>query len=378
MRDWFQHTPRTMLDWLVLVAAGAAVWLAVGALPQLLQGAGALAGLLAPFALGLVLAYVLDIPTRFFAQRLFCGRRLPAIAVSYLLFFGVITALGWLVAPQLMQSIRRFLAELDTYTATVSAFLARLQTQFGLDTANAAALLSSLGGDLQSALGALLGNAGRLVGAAADAAAGAMDGFIALAVSVYLLAGKESLLRGARLTLRALLPPRAAASVTAVCALANRTFAGYIGGQLADALLVGAETFLLMRLLRLDYAPLIAVLVGATNVIPVLGPFLGAVPGAVLLLLESPFEALEFVLVVLVVQQVDGSFIAPRILGGATGLSGLGVLFAILVGGRLFGIAGMLVAVPTLAVLAALARQGVGAGLSARGLDPETGEEKTC
>ena len=123
--------------------------------------------------------------------------------------------------------------------------------------------------------------------------------------------------------------------------LADRTFSGYIGGQLVDALLVGAETFALMLLLRLDYAPLIAVMVGATNIVPVLGPFLGAVPGVLLLLLESPLQAAEFLIIILAVQQIDGNFIAPRILGGATGLSGLGVLLAIVVGGELFGIPGM-------------------------------------
>ena len=104
---------------------------------------------------------------------------------------------------------------------------------------------------------------------------------------------------------------------------------------------------------------------------PVLGPFLGAVPGVLLLLLESPLQAAEFLIIILAVQQIDGNFIAPRILGGATGLSGLGVLLAIVVGGELFGIPGMVAGVPTLAVLAALARQAVGAGLTARGLPEE-------
>ena len=153
-----------------------------------------------------------------------------------------------------------------------------------------------------------------------------------------------------------------------VCRLANRIFSGYLGGQLVDALLVGGETFALMSIFGLEYAPLLAVLVGMTNIVPVLGPFLGAVPGIVILLLEAPWKAAEFAIIIFVVQQVDGNFIAPRILGGATGLPGLGVLLAIVVGGAWFGIPGMVLGVPTLAVLAALARQAVGAGLTARGL----------
>ena len=143
-----------------------------------------------------------------------------------------------------------------------------------------------------------------------------------------------------------------------ICRLANKIFSGYIGGQLVDALLVGGETFALMSIFGLEYAPLLAVLVGVTNIVPVLGPFLGAVPGLIILLLELPWKAAEFAIIIFVVQQVDGNFIAPRILGGAW-----------------FGIPGMVLGVPTLAVLAALLKQAVGAGLTARGLD-ENGEPR--
>lgn len=188
---------------------------------------------------------------------------------------------------------------------------------------------------------------------------------VALAASIYLLSGKEALLRAARACLHAALPPRAAGSVLEICRLANKIFSGYIGGQLVDALLVGGETFALMSIFGLEYAPLLAVLVGVTNIVPVLGPFLGAVPGLIILLLELPWKAAEFAIIIFVVQQVDGNFIAPRILGGATGLPGLGVLLAIVVGGAWFGIPGMVLGVPTLAVLAALLKQAVGAGLTA-------------
>ena len=116
-----------------------------------------------------------------------------------------------------------------------------------------------------------------------------------------------------------------------------------------------------MLLFRLPFAPLIAAVVAVTNIVPVLGPYLGAVPGALLLLLEgSAVQAVEFLIIVLVVQQVDGNFVAPHILGDATGLSGLGVLFAIVVGGGLFGIPGMVLGVPALGVAAALVRSALG------------------
>ena len=380
MKHWLGRAPRTVGDWLGLALGVALIFGGVAQLPALTAGIGRLGGMLRPFLWGLVLAYVLDIPTRWFAAKCFGGRRGAGAAVSYALLFGAVGLLLWLVFPQLAESLTSLFGKLAAYEETLRSLLAWVQATFGVDTATMEAILQEMTSRLQQEFTNLSARAARDAAKAASNAAGAAaDGGIALAVSVYLLLGKEKLLHSARLCLRAALPPQRVGQLFSVFQLANRTFCGYIGGQLVDALLVGAETFALMMLLRLDYAPLLAVVVGVTNSVPVLGPFLGAVPGALLLLLESPLQAAEFLIVIAAVQQIDGNFIAPRILGGATGLSGLGVLFAIVVGGELFGIQGMVAGVPTLAVLAALARQAVGAGLTARGLptEDEAPEEKT-
>ena len=342
MKNWLERTPRTMGDWLALAAGTALLLAAAGQLPGLLRTAAGLLALLAPFGWGLVLAYVLDIPTRFFAAKLFGGRRGGALAVSYALLFGVLALLAALVVPQLVQRLTAFAGRLGAYEETLRRLLAWVQATFGIDTATAGRLVQAAGRALQGWLAALSRTAAQSAAKAASGAAGAAaDAFVTLAVSIYLLSGKAELLQAARCCLRAALPPGAAAGVFSVCRLANRIFSGYLGGQLVDALLVGGETFALMSIFGLEYAPLLAVLVGMTNIVPVLGPFLGAVPGIVILLLEAPWKAAEFAIIIFVVQQVDGNFIAPRILGGATGLPGLGVLLAIVVGGAWFGIPGM-------------------------------------
>ena len=374
MKNFFDRAPRTMRDWLLLAAGVALVFAAAAQLPAVLRACGALLALLTPFGWGLVLAYVLDIPTRFFAQKLFGGRRGWALGVSYALFFGVLALLVALVVPQLVQSVTTFAGRLGAYEETIRGLLVWVQNTFGVDTATAEQLVQTVGAALQNWFGGLSRNAARAAADFVSGAAGAAgNAVVALAASIYLLSGKEKLLHAARACLHAALPPRAAGSVLGICRLANKIFSGYIGGQLVDALLVGGETFALMSIFGLEYAPLLAVLVGVTNIVPVLGPFLGAVPGLIILLLEMPWKAAEFAIIIFVVQQVDGNFIAPRILGGATGLPGLGVLLAIVVGGAWFGIPGMVLGVPTLAVAAALLKQAVCAGLTARGID-EDGE----
>lgn len=370
MKHWLERVPKTTGDYLRLALGIAVIFGIVWQLPTIAGGVKKVLDILSPFAWGVVLAYILDIPTRFFAQKLFKGKRGLAVVLSYILMFGVVGLLLSLVVPQLASSVSSFVSKLSAYEADIQNALIWVQQTFGIDTATLEQYVEEVTDAVTKWFSTVSGEAAQ---AAANAAAGvagaAMDSFVTLAVSIYLLTGKEMLLHALRTCLRAALPPRRVGSVFSVCAMANRTFSGYIGGQLLDALLVGFETFFLMSLFRLDYAPLIAVLVGVTNIIPVLGPFIGAVPGAVILLLESPLQAVEFVLIILVVQQVDGNFIAPRILGGATGLPGLGVLLAIIVGGSLFGIPGMVIGVPTLAVIVTLIKQAVGAGLTARGID---------
>ena len=341
MKRWYNRKPETMQDWLLLFAVAAALLAAVWYLPAIAAALRVLLGLATPFAGGLALAYVLDIPARWFAIHLFGGRRGPGILLAYLALFGTVAALVGLVVPQLVQSVGSFAAALPDYLENAQALLELVQANYGVDTTSLSELLLNSGSSVESFLSGL---APQLAQAAMGAAGQVVNGFLALAASVYLLCGKAELLHTARLALRTALPPRTAGNVLGVFAMANKTFSGYIGGQLVDAVLVGGETFVLMLLFGIPYAPLISVVVAVTNIVPMLGPYLGAV------------HALEFLVIVLVVQQVDGNFIAPRILGSATGISGLWVLAAIVVGGGLFGIPGMVIGVPVLGVAANLAK----------------------
>lgn len=215
MKNCFDRTPHTMKDWLLLAAGVAAVFAAADWLPGVLRGAGAFLGLLAPFGWGLLLAYVLDIPTRFFAQKLFGGRRGGAMAVSYALFFGALALLAALIVPQLVQSVTTFAGRLGAYEETIRGLLVWVQNTFGIDTATAEQLVQMVGTALQNWFGGLSSSAARAAADFVSGAAGAAgNAVVALAASIYLLSGKEALLRAARACLHAALPPR---SPRAVC-----------------------------------------------------------------------------------------------------------------------------------------------------------------
>ena len=240
MKRWYNRKPETMQDWLLLFAVAAALLAVVWYLPAIAAALRVLLGLATPFAGGLALAYVLDIPARWFAIHLFGGRRGPGILLAYLALFGTVAALVGLVVPQLVQSVGSFAAALPGYLENAQALLELVQANYGVDTTSLSELLLNSGSSVESFLSGL---APQLAQAAMGAAGQVLNGFLALAASVYLLCGKAELLHTARLALRTALPPRTAGNVLGVFAMANKTFSGYIGGQLVDAVLVGGETF---------------------------------------------------------------------------------------------------------------------------------------
>ncbi len=170
-------------------------------------------------------------------------------------------------------------------------------------------------------------------------------------ISVYLLAGKESFAAGGcKLCYTLLSEDRAALFIRGVKAT-DRIFAGFVRGKLLDSLIIGVLCFFFSSLFEFPYAPLVSVVVGVTNIIPFFGPFLGAIPSAFLILLDSPIKCLYFIIFVLALQQFDGNILGPRILGDSTGISGFWVMVAILVGGGLWGVAGMFLGVPICACI---------------------------
>lgn len=174
---------------------------------------------------------------------------------------------------------------------------------------------------------------------------------IGILVSIYILAGKERFKRRCNKLLHALFSEANVSRIKAFFFDVSRVFGGFISGKILDSVIIGILCFFAMLALRLPYATLISVLVGVTNVIPVFGPFIGAIPSAFLILLVSPKQTILFVVMIIALQQLDGNVIGPKILGGTTGLPSFWVIFSLLLFGGFFGVFGMLIAVPTFALI---------------------------
>ena len=174
---------------------------------------------------------------------------------------------------------------------------------------------------------------------------------IGLVVSIYVMCEKENFEGQSKKIIFAVLPARAANQVIQVFHTTNHVFGGFIKGKLLDSLIIGILCYIVLMIIKMPYTLLVSVIVGVTNIIPFFGPFIGAIPSAFLILLVDPLYALYFVIFVVILQQIDGNIIGPKILGDSTGLSSFWVMFAILVGSGLFGVMGMLLGCPVFAVI---------------------------
>ncbi len=177
------------------------------------------------------------------------------------------------------------------------------------------------------------------------------DLLLGIIVSIYLLNSKDTFSMQSKKTIYALFENENATKVINEFRFINKTFGSFINGKILDSAIIGVLCFIAMLFLGIPYAVLVSVIVGVTNIIPFFGPFIGAIPSVIIILTEDPIKALYFMILILVLQQLDGNVIGPKILGDSTGLSGFWVLFAILLGGGLFGFVGMIVGIPIFAIL---------------------------
>lgn len=361
---------------LIVVFSGVAFYLALSHFDTVMSVFHRVVGIISPFIWGLVLAYLLDGAVRFFEQKVFknsTSRVLPVL-VAYVIAIVLLILLLRIVIPQLAQSVVGLVSNVPAYMDSLSQFALEVATKYELETDTMNNLLGSYE-DLVSKVTDLLSKMLPQVFSYSMAiGSGVVTAITALISSVYMLLSKNLLLRQMKKVTYALLPLPTARKFLAICRDANETFGGFIIGKILDSAIIGALCFVGLALLHFPYALLISVIVGVTNVIPFFGPFIGAIPSFFILLIVNPINALEFLVFILVLQQLDGNVIGPRILGDSTGLPALWVLVAIIVGQGLFGVVGMIIGVPAFAVIFSLFREFVNSQLARKGID-EKGEE---
>lgn len=365
MKDNKWKLTQQMASNIVVVFAGILFYVGLSHFDQVRATMSGFVHIIMPFIWGLVIAYLLDGPARYFERTILKKYRGLAILLSYVLAVLLLGFLGRMVIPQLVQSVVALLNNVPVYLEHLNDLVVKA----GMDTAEMEQLIGSYQELVQKAAAMISSLLPKLLGYGVAIGSGVINAFTAIIASVYMLLSKEKLVGQLRKLVVAFAPQRYATHILDVCRNANGVFSGFINGKLIDSAIIGVICFVVTTLLKTPFALLISVIVGVTNIIPFFGPFIGAIPSIMILLIVDPWSALEFAIFVIILQQFDGNILGPKILGDSTGLPALWVLVAIIVGGGLFGFAGMVVGVPTFAVLYSLGSDFITRRLKHRGYD---------
>ena len=340
-------------------------------------------GAFQPLVIGLVIAFVLYRPCNFFARqlgRLFKGKtqvlaRPLAVVISYLLLLAAVAAVLGLVIPELIRSLVTFAGNLSAYTANLQALYDRVVDALDLE-ALASMDLPSVINDLlnrvlSGVLEALTVALPQVISATGAVVSAAVTLVLSMVFSIYMLYGAPRLLSQIRRLAVNYLPKKLVKPTLSVARLTADTFTKYVSGQLTEACILGVLCFIGMCIFRFDYAPLISVIIAVSALIPVAGAYIGAILSALLLVMIRPVEAVWFLIFLVILQQLEGNLIYPRVVGTSIGLPGIWVLAAVTVGGSLLGLPGIILGVPITAVLYTLLKQDLHRREAAVPKDPE-------
>lgn len=351
---------RKRMKEIFLVASGVVLFYWVLQNLQTLRGwLGWGLGLMAPFITGLAMAFILNVPMKAIEERLikkeFRLKRVVSLLLTLLGLVLVLTLVVRIVAPEIGNTVR-ILRE------RIPAFFNQLATTYpgpfqqAIEAISSEEMLQRVMNSLKNGAAAMLNSTFQV---ATSVFSGILNFVLGFVFSIYLLLQKENLGRQVRRLLYAYLPEKITDRVLYIADLSKRIFSNFLTGQCLEAVILGTMFFIAMSILRLPYALMISVLIAITALIPVFGAFIGCVVGAFLILVSNPIQALWFLILFQVLQQIEGNLIYPRVVGSSVGLPGIWVLTAVTIGGGLLGVVGMLIMVPLCSVLYTLLREAV-------------------
>ena len=340
--------------------------------------------LISPFVVGAGLAFVFNVPMRAIERQLADIRkeglrRGMAIVFTIFCLILVIMVVFELLIPQIQLTIDALSARIPYFINRTAAKLTEvladypdlgpwLQETLKLDSLNLQDLLTNALTFLWEQVSLVMGGAVNVIGSVTGAIINAV---VAIAFALYCLARKEILARQGRRILYAFLPESTVDEIIRILRLVNTTFSNFISGQCLEAFILGCLFAVAMALFKMPYIPLVSVVIAVTALIPVVGAFVGCIVGAFFILVDDPFQALTFIAMFLVIQQLENNLIYPRVVGTSIGLPGMWVLVAVTVGGGIMGVGGMLLMIPLASVCYTLAREITDKRLAERNIPEE-------
>lgn len=364
MRGDVSMKDKTRKDIIIIISYIALVIFALVNFSKIFTFLGKVISIFSPFLLGIILAFVLNVLNNFIEKKIF-GKIKPSkvwnkvkrplcITLSLILVFLTIFFVMNLLIPQLKNSASLFTDTLPAYKEDIIGIL----NKFDVDESTVNKVGEYLDNFGKVITDYIKGNSKDVITVTTEVATSVVNiiskGIITLVFAIYMIAQKETLSKQINKVMKAYLKPKTINKINTIGTLANKTFSNFVTGQCLEALIFGSLVFVGMLIFRFPYASTIGVLLGFTALIPIFGAFIGTAIGFILIMMVSPVKAILFVVFIIVLQQIEGNLIYPRVVGKSIGLPGMWVLLSVTVGGSIGGILGMLIATPLCSLLYAL------------------------
>ena len=339
-----------------------------------------------PFIIGSAIAYIINFILNFYEKVVFelkylnklnrKYRRGIGLLLSYLTAIIVISLFMQFVLPQLVDSIVGLANNIPQYVNDASHVITEISEKFNLESKYMNMIVEKWN-ELLNYIITLLTNLIPVIGNfIMTLGSSILNVIIGIIVSIYILIDKEKFIALSRKVTFSIFSAERSKRIVELAQRSNETFGKFLSGKILDSLIIGILTFIILTIFKMPYILLISVVIGITNIIPFFGPFFGAIPSAIIILCVSPIKALWFIGIILVIQQIDGNIIGPKILGDSIGISAFWILFSLLIFAKFLGLIGMIIGVPIFAIIYSIIKENVERKLKAKRLPVETEKYK--
>ncbi|MDU4952287.1 MAG: AI-2E family transporter [Clostridium sp.] len=373
----------TIAVYAFLVTCGVCIfYLAISQLGTFTAKIGKAIGVLQPFIIGFSIAYILNFLLKFYENRILemaffkrlklKSKRGLGLLFTYVTAFFLLYLFMHFVFPQVVESIVGLVNDIPIYIANLSNLFDKIVTNLELRDEYIHMITRNFN-EMSNYIIKLATNLLPVLGSAVTAIASSVWNIIlGLIISIYLLIDKEKFFGISKKITYAIFSTTRAERILELTRRSNSTFGKFLSGKILDSTIIGILTFIILTVFKIPYTLLISFIVAVTNIIPFFGPFIGAIPSVIIILFVSPIKALWFLLIIFIIQQIDGNIIGPKILGDSIGISAFWILFSIMIAGKFLGFVGMVIGVPLFAVIYSVVKENVEAKLEKKGLETET------
>lgn len=377
--------PKRFKSYLLLIGFAMLLYLLKDNFSVVWEILGFILVVITPFVVGFCLAYILNMPYNFFAEKAFAGlakrgrvlqklRKPFALITAYLVVIGILAFLIVILIPQLVESVDKLIKNFSDYANSFQSIIVDFSNTYlnGIideksdffQIVNQVVRLVT-GGELSTFIHDMASYlAPSIYSMTMNITTYLYNIGMGIVISFYFLACKDKLVFQTKKLTYAIVPEKYLPKVLRIGELSNRMCGRYIYGRVLDSLIIGILCFIGMSIFGFDYPLVISVIVGITNVIPVFGPFLGAIPSIFIMLIIDPFKGIWFTVFIIILQQIDGNFIGPKIMGTSIGISGFWIMASVIIGGGFFGIVGMFISVPIFSIIYVLVGDAVNKRIS--------------